>query len=118
MHTTDSERRLYHASIALVLAGIVFFFYGLVISVPELFEGVINIRASLLSSFLQDSALIFQHQTVPTVGLDPASARGAFLLAIFLVIFGATLDVWRRLHPLHRSKSVGPYDPMESHTSC
>jgi len=84
-----SPHHLHKAAVSMCLAGILFFLYGVIVSVPEFFNGALFLRASLLPHNDPSPALI---------GIDPMSGRGVFFLAIVLIVIGATIDVWRRLH--------------------
>lgn len=86
---------LHTAAIGISFAGIVFFFYGLVVSVPELFHVALYLRAALLSPFTEQSP------ATAIIGIDPMSGKGLFLLATLLIVVGASIDVWRRLHDKH-----------------
>lgn len=86
MYYVDPTRRLVTATVGLIIAGILFFLYGMFVTVPEIF------------SFILSASLIGGGTTSSVIGIDPAGARGAFLLGSLLMILGAAIDVWRRLH--------------------
>ena len=88
MHTIDPSRHLVKTSIILVVVGFIFFFFGLLIDFPS----ALSFTASILFPGAPTSAL----------GVDPATTQGLFLMASILIVFGAGMDVWRRLHLLHR----------------
>ncbi len=98
MYQVDPTRRLVTATIGLVLAGILLYLMGLIMSVPAL-----SIHASLLFGTMDPTSV---------VGVDPATAQGLFFLASILIVAGASLDVWRRLHIVFPHGYGGPFDPM------
>jgi len=97
MEQKKSAHPLHTAAIGICFAGVVFFLYGLIVSVPEFFHGALYLHAALLSSFTKESPF------PAIIGIDPMSGKGLFLLATLLIVVGASLDVWRRLHQEPRS---------------
>ena len=97
-------RRLVTASVGLVLAGLMLFLYGMFISNPALYTSVLSLRASLLGQEVTD---IMIQQTLPHV------PEQLFILAALLVMAGASLDVWRRLHVQFGSHLPVSNDPFE-----
>lgn len=83
---------MHTAAIGICFAGVVFFLYGLIVSVPELFHGALYLHAALLLPFTEQSP------SAAIIGIDPMSGKGLFLMATLLIVVGASLDVWRRLH--------------------
>lgn len=89
----NSAHPLHTAAIGISFAGVVFFLYGLIVSVPELFHGAMYLHAALLSPFTMEKS-----PSSAIIGIDPMSGKGLFLLATLLIVVGASIDVWRRLH--------------------
>jgi hypothetical protein len=100
----DPMRRLVTASVGLVLAGLILFLYGMFLSNPALYTSVLSVRASLLGQEITD---IMIQQTLPHV------PEQLFILAALLIIAGASLDVWRRLHVQFGSHLPISNDPFE-----
>lgn len=92
MEHKHSAHPLHTAAIGICFAGVVFFLYGLIVSVPEFFHGALYLHAALLSPFTEHGP------STAIIGIDPMSGRGLFLLATLLIVVGASIDVWRRLH--------------------
>ncbi len=88
MNQIHSAHGFVRTSIILVVVGVLFFLSGLLLDVP--------IALSFTASIL------FLGESTSAVGVDPATTQGLFLLASILIVFGAGMDVWRRLHLLHR----------------
>lgn len=75
-------------SVILFVVGVLFLLFGFLIETP----------AALYFS----ASLFFTGSPISALGADPATVQGLFLLASVLIVFGAGVDVWRRLHLLHR----------------
>lgn len=84
MHTIDPSRHLVKTSLILVVVGFIFFFFGLLMDAPV----ALSFTASIL----------FPGEPTSALGVDPSTTQGIFLLASILIVFGAGMDVWRRLH--------------------
>jgi len=91
MQQKNSMHHLHTAAIGICFAGVVFFLYGLIVSVPEFFHGALFLHAALLSPFTEQSP------STAIIGIDPMSGKGLFLLATLLIVVGTSIDVWRRL---------------------
>jgi hypothetical protein len=87
MYDADTMRRLTTASAALVFCGILLFFYAMFASDPALQGAALSLRASLLGG-----------EIVTPPGRIPPAPDAVFLTGCVLIIAGAVLDVWRRLH--------------------
>jgi len=110
MHT-NTNLRLKHSAVALALAGILLFFYGLVMSDPQFFVGGMKIRAAMLEPFVDDPSLLTQLHDAASA--DPTAAQGALFAAMLLMVVAAALDVWRRMFLLHHPEGFGIFDPMQ-----
>lgn len=87
MYDVDPMRRLMTASVILVVCGILLLFYAMFASDPALQGSVLSLQASLLKS-----------ATPMPPGAIPPAPDAVFLLSCALIVLGAALDVWRRLH--------------------
>lgn len=75
----------------------------MIVSNPVLYSSVLAVKASLLG---QEEMVL--HEALPAV------PQGLFLFACVLIITGASIDVWMRLHPHaghgHAGHSNDPFD--------
>ena len=98
---------LIRLAIATIICGVIIFLYGIIISNPAIFSSVLVIKASLLGgeSIVISSAL-------------PSVPQELFIFACALIITGASIDVWMRLHSHyhchsdHAALSNDPFDYM------
>jgi hypothetical protein len=84
---TDPYSFLIRLVIATIVCGIIIFVYGMIISNPALYSSVLAIRANLLGGDIVISNAL------------PSVPQGLFIFASTLVVIGASVDVWLRLHP-------------------
>jgi hypothetical protein len=100
----DPVRRLVTAIIAIVIIGIMLFLYGMFLESPALISAFLSLQASLLEESVTTRVL---EQSMPGV------PDQLFMLASVLIIAGAALDVWRRLHLEHSHPlSNDPFEVM------
>jgi hypothetical protein len=85
---TDHYSFLIRFVIATTICGIIIFLYGMIISNPALYSSVLAVKASLLGG-----------EGIVIGNALPSAPQGLFLFACVLIITGASVDVWMRLHP-------------------
>ena len=111
MINTNTNLRLKNSAVALAVAGILFFIYGLVMTDLQFLADGMEIRAAILEPFADDPSLLAQLHDAASA--DPATAQGVLFVAMMLIVGAAALDVWRRMFLLHHPEGFGIFDPMQ-----